>query len=65
MDLMYSGSIGHVQIKLFNGYLIIVKMALDFKNRPFHVNDNVTSNILPENILVYHEKGLEMELTLE
>ncbi len=54
-------------MKLFNGDLIVVKMVLGFKNRPFHVYDNITITILPENILVYPypEKGLDSELALE
>ena len=67
MDVIYSGSIGRVRVKLSNGDLIVAKMALGFKNRPFRVNDNVTIKILPENILVYPypAKGLDMELALE
>jgi ABC-type Fe3+/spermidine/putrescine transport system ATPase subunit len=66
-DVMYSGIIGRVRVKLSIGDLIIVKMVLGSKSPPFCVNDNVTIKILPENILVYPypEKGLEMELALE
>jgi ABC-type Fe3+/spermidine/putrescine transport system ATPase subunit len=66
-EVMYSGNIGRVRMKLSNGDPIVIKMALGIKNRQFHLNDNITINILPENILVYPypEKGLEMELALE
>jgi hypothetical protein len=66
-DVMYSGIIVRVRVKLSTGDLIVVKMALGLKSHPFRINDNVTIIILPENILVYPypEKGLEMELALE
>ena len=66
-EVMYSGNIGRVRIKLSNGDPIVIKSALDIKNRQFHVNKNITIKILPEHILIYPypENGLEKELALE
>lgn len=66
-EVMYSGSIRRIRVKLSTGDIIIVKMTLDVLSHPFRVNDNITIKIFPENILVYPypAKGLERELALE
>jgi len=66
-DVMYSGIIGRVRVKLSSGDQIVVKIALGLKDHSFRVNDHVTIKLLPENILVYPypKKGLEKELALE
>ena len=67
VDIIYSGSIGRVKVKLVNGDLVIVKMVLSFERPVFRVGDDITINVSPKNILVYPypEKGLDKELTLE
>ena len=66
-DIIYSGNIGRLKVKLSNGNLVIVKMALSFKKPVFHVGDNITINVSPKNILVYPypKEGLDKELALE
>lgn len=67
LDVIFSGNIGRVKVKLVNGDLIVVKMPLSFEMRMFRLGDKVTIKILPENILVYPypEKGLDKEIALE
>ena len=66
-NVLYSGSIGRVRVKLTNGALIVVKRAFDLQNQLFHVNDDIMLHIFPENIIMYPypEKGLDAELALE
>ena len=67
LDIIYSGSIGRLKVKLSNGNLVVFKMALNFKMPVFHIGDNITLTIPPKNILVYPypKEGLDNELALE
>jgi ABC-type Fe3+/spermidine/putrescine transport system ATPase subunit len=66
-DVLYSGSIGRIRVRLSNGSVIVMKKELDFQNQLFQINDDLMLGIPPEHILVYPypEKGLETELALE
>lgn len=67
VDVIYSGNIGRVRVKLFNGDQVVVKMALSFARPVFSVGNDITINVSPKNILVYPypEEGLDKELALE
>jgi len=67
VDVIFSGSIGRVRVKLANGDLVVVKTALSFERPVFSVGDGIDLSVSPESILVYPypEEGLDKELALE
>ena len=66
-DLIYSGSLCRVKMKLTNGDLIVVKRTLGFGHSLCQIDDDITVNVPPEDILVYPypKDGLGKELALE
>jgi hypothetical protein len=66
VNVLYSGSIIRIRIKLVNGELIVVK-SLSLERPKYGIGDSITINVSPENILVYPypEEGLYKELALE
>ena len=66
MDILYSGRLIRLKVKLANGDLVVVKKALSFERPTFTIGDKVTITISPKNILVYnHPENLNKELALE
>ena len=67
VDVIYSGSIVRVRVKLANGAQIVAKAALLAERSPFRVGEAVTFSISSENVLLYPypEEGLDKELALE
>lgn len=67
VDVLYSGSIVRLRIKLCNGDLIVAKKAISVHDQMYNVGETVTIIIAPENVLMYSypEDGLEKELALE
>jgi len=67
LDVLYSGSIIRLKIRLPNGELVVAKKPLSFERPSYAVGAEVTVSVAPENILVYDypEKGLYRELALE
>lgn len=67
VDVIYSGGIVRVRVKLVNGAQIVAKMALSADRPPFRVGDIVTFSVSPDNVLLYPypEEGLDRELALE
>jgi hypothetical protein len=66
-ETLYSGSILRIRIKLINDSQIIIKTVVIDEKSIFNVDDKITINISPSNILVYSypEGGLDKELALE
>jgi ABC-type Fe3+/spermidine/putrescine transport system ATPase subunit len=66
-DLIYSGKTCRFKVKLTNGETITIKAVTSFGEPICKIADNVTVNILPEDILVYPypKGGLDKELALE
>jgi ABC-type Fe3+/spermidine/putrescine transport system ATPase subunit len=66
-DLIYSGKLCRFKVKLANGDTITIKDITGFEKPKYQITDNVTVNILPEDIQVhpYPKGGLDKELALE
>jgi len=66
-NLVYSGSLVRLHIKLPNRSVVIIKKALRFSESLPRIGGKVTISIPPENVLIYPypERGLYKELSLE
>ena len=66
-DMLYSGSIVRLRVRLDNGELIVVKKALSLGKPAYSAGDEITVKVSPENLLVYPypKGGLSKELALE
>ena len=66
MDILYSGRIIRLKVKLAKGDLVVVKKVVSFERSTFTIGDKVTITISPKNILVYnYPENLNTELALE
>lgn len=67
VDVLYSGGITRVRVRLNNGDLVVAKKASRIGEPTYIVGEEVTINVMPETILVYSypEEGLQRELALE
>jgi ABC-type Fe3+/spermidine/putrescine transport system ATPase subunit len=67
VDIIYSGRIGRIRVKLLNGDLVVVKKTLSFEKPQIGADNRVTLGVAPENVLVYPypEEGLNKVLALE
>ncbi|UCG37026.1 MAG: ABC transporter ATP-binding protein [Candidatus Bathyarchaeota archaeon] len=67
MDVLYSGSIIRVMIKLPNDETIAAKRIASFDKPMYDVSESVTISVSPDNVLVYPypEEGLKKALALE
>ncbi len=66
VNMMYSGDIIRVKVKLRDGDIVVTK-AIGHQQNVFKVDEDITISVPPENILVYPypEDGLSRELALE
>ncbi|MCW4053284.1 MAG: ABC transporter ATP-binding protein [Candidatus Bathyarchaeota archaeon] len=67
VDVLYSGGITRVRVRLDNGDLVVAKKATGIDEHTYSVGKEVKINVVPEAILVYSypEEGLQRELALE
>ncbi len=67
VDILYSGGLRRVRVRLRNGALVVTKTATGTDEEPYTVGEAVTINVKPEAILKYPypEEGVEKELALE
>jgi ABC-type Fe3+/spermidine/putrescine transport system ATPase subunit len=67
IDVLYSGSILRIRMRLANGSQVLVKTVAINEKSMFNLKDELTINISPRNILVYFypKEGLYEELSLE
>jgi ABC-type Fe3+/spermidine/putrescine transport system ATPase subunit len=67
IDVLYSGSMGRIRVKLGNDDIVVSKQTLHSEVATIQGGDDVTLSISPQRILVYPypEGGLENELALE
>ena len=66
-NIVYSGSLARLYMKLPNENEVIIKRALRFGESLPRIGEKVTVSIPPENVLMYPypERGLRRELSLE
>lgn len=67
IEILYSGSIIRIRVKLSKSGLVVVKKSLGFDGPVYNIGDQINIKILPRNILVYAypKRGLANELALE
>jgi ABC-type Fe3+/spermidine/putrescine transport system ATPase subunit len=67
VDVLYSGSIGRIRVKLGNGSIVVAKQMLHSEVATIRSGNDITLSIPPQRILVYPypKGGLEKELALE
>lgn len=67
VNILYSGSMGRIRVKLVNGDIVVAKKILGVEDSKLRIGDDITISISPKRILVYPypEGGLENELALE
>lgn len=67
VDVLYSGSIVRIRVRLTNEDFVVVKEAVGLNEQMYGVGDVVTLNVAPENILLYPypKEGLDRQLALE
>lgn len=67
INMLYSGNVVRVRVRLPNEDIVVVKKAVGFKEQLYRIGESVKVQIAPEKILMYPypEGGLQRELALE